>query len=61
MVLESTDILAIIIALSGACLVMILSIRDNRALRIYIKELEEKNAKLKKLLEPPKTKTKGTK
>lgn len=61
MVLESTDILAIIIALLGACFVMIISIRDNRALRIYIKELEEKNIKLKKLLEPPKTKTKGTK
>jgi hypothetical protein len=53
MVLESTDILAIIIALLGACLVMILSIRDNRALRMEINEL-------KKSLES-KTKTKGTK
>jgi len=53
MVLESTDIFAIIIALLGACLVMILSIRDNRALRMEINEL-------KKSLEL-KTKTKGTK
>jgi hypothetical protein len=36
MILETTDIIAIIIALAGACFVMIWSIQDNRNLRKQI-------------------------
>lgn len=42
MILESTDILAIIIALVGACIAIIWSIQDNRNLRKYIAYLEAK-------------------
>jgi hypothetical protein len=41
MILETTDIIAIIIALAGACFVMIWSIQDNRNLRKYIANLEQ--------------------
>jgi hypothetical protein len=41
MILETTDIIAIIIALAGACFVMIWSIQDNRNLRKYIAKLEQ--------------------
>jgi len=52
MVLENTDILAIIIALAGACFVMVVSInaygklmRENRQLRQELVELEWKRIK----------------
>jgi hypothetical protein len=43
MILETTDIIAIIIALAGACFVMIWSIQDNRNLRKYIAKLEQED------------------
>ena len=43
MILETTDIIAIIIALASACFVMIWSIQDNRNLRKYIAELEQED------------------
>ena len=43
MILESTDIIAIIIALASACFVMIWSIQDNRNLRKYIAKLEQED------------------
>jgi hypothetical protein len=50
MVLENTDILAIIIALAGACVVMVVGIREqgrlsreNRRLREKLIEMKGKN------------------
>ena len=43
MILETTDIIAIIIALASACFVMIWSIQDNRNLRKYIAKLEQED------------------
>ncbi len=43
MILETTDIIAIIIALAGSCFVMMWSIHDNRNLRKYIAELEQED------------------
>ena len=43
MILETTDIIAIIIALAGACFVMIWSIQENRNLRKYIAKLEQED------------------
>ena len=42
MLLETTDIIAIIIALASACFVMVWSIQNNRNLRKYIAKLEQK-------------------
>jgi hypothetical protein len=41
MYLENTDIIAIIIALVGACTVMIFSIMENRRLLMQIKNLKK--------------------
>lgn len=41
MYLETTDILAVIIALVGACVVMVYSVMDNRRLLMQINHLKK--------------------